>query len=61
VERSSFERWLLGFAAIVQVLMVMPAVAWFMDDRHLALSIAYIGAAAAITVTLARRRSLAPS
>ncbi|MBK6535184.1 MAG: hypothetical protein IPF99_38360 [Deltaproteobacteria bacterium] len=27
--RGAFERWLLGFAAAVQVLMVMPAVGWF--------------------------------
>ena len=54
--RASLERGLLGFAAAVQVLMVMPAVAWFHDDRHLALSIAYVGAATAITLALARLR-----
>lgn len=55
--RSSLERWLLGFAAAVQILMVMPAVAWFHDDRHLALSIAYVGAATAMTIAAARRRA----
>ena len=53
--RSSLERWLLGFAAAVQVLMVMPAVAWFYDDRYLALSLAYVGAAAAIAFVLGQR------
>jgi hypothetical protein len=53
--RGALERWLLGFAALVQVLMVMPAVAWFADDRHLALSLAYVGAAAAIGWVLGRR------
>jgi hypothetical protein len=57
--RASLERGLLGFAGAVQVLMVMPAVAWFHDDRHLALSIAYVGAATALTFTLARRRRAA--
>jgi hypothetical protein len=53
--RSRLERWLLAFAAGVQVLMVMPAVAWFYDDRHFALSIAYIGMSALITAQFARR------
>lgn len=53
--RGALERRLLAFAAMVQVLMVMPAVAWFADDRHLALSLAYVGAAAAIAGALSLR------
>ena len=54
--RPWLTRGLLAFAGGVQVLMVMPAVAWFVDDRHFALSIAYVGAAAVITAAIARRR-----
>lgn len=54
--RSRLARWLFGFAASVQVLMVMPAIGWFVDDRHFALSIAYVGAAIAMAVLFAKRR-----
>jgi hypothetical protein len=53
--RPVLERGLLGFAVGVQVLMVMPAVAWYADDRHFALSLAYVGAAVAMAVVMARR------
>ncbi len=54
--RASLERWLLGFAAAVQALMVMPAVGWFYDDRYLAISLTYVTAAVALTAVFARRR-----
>ena len=54
--RAWIERGLYAFAGGVQVLMVMPAVAWYLDDRYFALSLAYLGAAAVLAVTVARRR-----
>lgn len=54
--RPSLLRGLLAFAAGVEVLMVMPAIGWFVDDRHFVLSLAYVGAAAAISLAFARRR-----
>ena len=53
--RASLERWLLGFAAMVQVLMVMPAVGWFYDDRYLTISLAYVLASVLLTAVFARR------
>lgn len=49
----ALERRLLGFAAAVQVLMVMPAVGWFYDDRYVAISLAYVGATVALTARFA--------
>jgi hypothetical protein len=53
--RAAIERWLLAFAAGLQLLMVMPAVAYYSDDRHLALSIGYLGIALALLVTVGLR------
>jgi hypothetical protein len=55
--RGALERWLLGFSAAVQVLMVMPAVGWFYDDRYLAISLAYVAAPVGLMIVFARRRS----
>jgi hypothetical protein len=56
--RAALERWLLGFAAAVQVLMVMPAVGWFYDDRYLAISLAYVLGSVALTAVFARRPAM---
>ncbi len=53
--RGGVERALLGFAAGVEVLMVMPAVAWFYDDRFLAISVAYLGLAVGLAIAFATR------
>lgn len=58
--RAALERWLLGFAAGVQVLMVMPAVGWFYDDRYLAISLAYVLASTLLTAAFARRPVMIP-
>jgi len=58
--RAALERWLLGFAAAVQVLMVMPAVGWFYDDRYLAISLAYVLASTLLTAAFARRPVMIP-
>jgi hypothetical protein len=54
--RAWLERWLLGFSAAVQVLMLMPAVGWFYDDRYLAISLAYVAAPVGLRLVFARRR-----
>jgi hypothetical protein len=53
--RSSFEPWLYLFAASVQVLMTVRSFAAYYDDRSLVVSIAYVGAATALTLAVARR------
>lgn len=54
---AALERHLLAFAAGVQVLMVMPAVGWFYDDRYLAVSLTYVASAVALTAHFALRRA----